>query len=164
MSDLSVLVSEGFASRVDNAKIVNREVSQTAEMALTTEQLMIAMRLVDEIIDCDARLYANLDAPRRAQLESAIADRAETLKAFLDSAHGEERRFRCLSERCRGMTWRQQGQRKTHDERFVGMRMMVRVHQHAAAQNCGVRWRSIQPAPARVAAAAGLDHVLHFEK
>ena len=45
-----------------------------------------------------------------------------------------------------------------------GFRMMVRVHQHAAARNCGVRWLGIQPAPARVAAAAGLDHVLHFEK
>ena len=45
-----------------------------------------------------------------------------------------------------------------------GFRMMVRVHQHAAAWNCGVRWLGIQPAPARVAAAAGLDHVLHFEK
>ena len=45
-----------------------------------------------------------------------------------------------------------------------GLRMMVRVHQHATAQNSGVRWRGIQPAPARVAAAAGLDHVLHFEK
>jgi anti-anti-sigma factor len=44
-----------------------------------------------------------------------------------------------------------------------GLRMMVRVHQHAVARNCGVRWRGMQPAPARVAAAAGLDHVLHFE-
>jgi anti-anti-sigma factor len=44
-----------------------------------------------------------------------------------------------------------------------GMRMMVRVHQYATAQNTGVRWRGIQPVPARSVAAAGLDHVLHFE-
>jgi len=45
-----------------------------------------------------------------------------------------------------------------------GMRMMIRVHEHATVHNCGVRWRGIQPAPARAVAAMGLDHVLHFDR
>jgi anti-anti-sigma factor len=45
-----------------------------------------------------------------------------------------------------------------------GMRMMIRVHEHATLHNSGVRWRGIQPAPARAVAAMGLDHVLHFDQ
>jgi anti-anti-sigma factor len=45
-----------------------------------------------------------------------------------------------------------------------GMRMMVRVHEHATIHNSGVRWRGIQPDPARAVAAMGLDHVLHFDQ
>ena len=44
-----------------------------------------------------------------------------------------------------------------------GVRMMIRVHEHATVHNSGVRWRGIQPEPARAVAALGLDHVLHFD-
>jgi hypothetical protein len=83
MSDFHVLVSDGFAPRVDIAGAVTSDPAQTT---LTTEQLMTAMGLVDEILDCDARLHAYLDGPQRPQLESALADRTEKLTAFLDSA------------------------------------------------------------------------------
>jgi hypothetical protein len=82
MSHFSVPASDGFPPRVDIAGVVTSDPAQT----LTTEQLMTAMGLVDEILDCDARLHAYLDGPRRPQLESALADRTEKLTAFLDSA------------------------------------------------------------------------------
>ena len=50
-----------------------------------TAQLMTAMRLVDEIIDCRAQLHANIHPQRRAQLESAINARAAEIKAYLDA-------------------------------------------------------------------------------
>ena len=71
-------------------------VSDPAQKTLTTEQLMTAMGLVDEILDCDARLHAYFDGPRRPQLESALADRTEKLTAFLDSAPRASQHLRTL--------------------------------------------------------------------
>jgi hypothetical protein len=82
MSDFPVFASEGLAARVDIARLATSDPAQT----LTTEQLRTAMGLVDEILHCDARLYACFGGPRRPQLESALADRTERLAAFLDAA------------------------------------------------------------------------------
>ena len=41
---------------------------------------METMALVDEILDCNARLYVTLDDQRRAQLRSARAARVDQIK------------------------------------------------------------------------------------
>jgi hypothetical protein len=92
MSDSYVLVPDGLAPRVDIARLETSDPAQT----LTTEQLMAAMGLVYEILDCDARLHAYFDGPRRAQLESALADRTEKLTAFLDAAPRPSQRLETL--------------------------------------------------------------------
>jgi hypothetical protein len=74
-------------SRNGLADVPRIEMSDPAQRPLTTEQLMTAMGLVDEILHCDAQINSNLDWSRRLQLESAVADRADLLRAFLDSAH-----------------------------------------------------------------------------
>ena len=194
MSDFHVLVSDGLATREDIAGVAIRD---PAQETLTTEQLMTAMGPVDEILDCDARLHAYFDGPRRPQFgvsprgshgEAHGIPRLRTpcVPAFAHTVNetpgssprpllielGGEidlRNAQALDDAlCEAID-------RTCAELLVdlstvpfidssGFRMMVRVHQHAAARNCGVRWLGIQPAPARVAAAAGLDHVLHFEK
>jgi hypothetical protein len=53
---------------------------------LTREQLVAALRLVDEMVDCDAQLHGNPAAPRRAALEAAIAVRAARLQRYVDAA------------------------------------------------------------------------------
>ena len=47
---------------------------------------MAALRMVDEMVDCDAQLHANPAAPRRAALEAAIAVRAARLQRYVDAA------------------------------------------------------------------------------
>lgn len=58
-------------------------------MPLTTEQQIATMGLVDEIIDCNAKLHGNLDDQRRAELRSMRAVRVERIKGyFRDSVNG----------------------------------------------------------------------------
>ena len=47
---------------------------------------------------------------------------------------------------------------------WCGLMMMVRVHRHATACDSVVKWRAIKHAPFRLAAATGLDQLLHFER
>jgi len=53
---------------------------------LSREQLVAALRLVDEMVDCDAQLHSHPAGPRRAALEAAIAVRAARLQHYVDAA------------------------------------------------------------------------------
>jgi nanoRNase/pAp phosphatase (c-di-AMP/oligoRNAs hydrolase) len=59
-------------------------------MPLTTEQLMETMALVDEILDCNARLYVTLDDQRRAQLRSSRAARVDQIKQVFEGGGRSE--------------------------------------------------------------------------
>src|SRR5215213_10137766 len=54
-------------------------------MMTPSPELRAALRLVDEMVDCNAQLHANLDGPRRADLEASIAERAAKIQWYLDA-------------------------------------------------------------------------------
>ena len=53
-------------------------------MPLNRDQLVEALGLVDEVIDCNAQLHGPVDGPRRAALESSMAARQEKIRSYLD--------------------------------------------------------------------------------
>ena len=55
-------------------------------MPLNREQLVEALGLVDEMIDCNAQLHGAVDAPRRAALESSMAARHARIRSYLDAS------------------------------------------------------------------------------
>jgi hypothetical protein len=57
-------------------------------MVVTNDQLRDALGLVDEMIDCNAQLHEDMDAQRRQSLEAAIAIRAATVRALIDTSEG----------------------------------------------------------------------------
>ena len=77
---------EGLSQReAFGVALLNSDVSERLAIPLRTEQLMAAMALIDEILVCNAQLHGRVGAERRAQLESAIAVRAEMIKRYLDA-------------------------------------------------------------------------------
>ena len=55
-------------------------------MPLSREELIAALGLVDQMIDCNAQIHANPDGPRRPALEAALAARAARLQCYVDAA------------------------------------------------------------------------------
>jgi len=55
-------------------------------MTSASPDLIAAMRLVDELIDCRAQLSVCTSISRRAELESAMRARADRIWAYLDDA------------------------------------------------------------------------------
>ena len=74
-----------FLARAFGVAVLNSDLSKRLAIPQRTEQLMAAMALIDEILVCKAQLHGTVGAERRAQLESAIAGRAEMIKRYLDA-------------------------------------------------------------------------------
>ena len=62
--------------------------STVAPMPLNRDQLVEALGLVDEVIDCNAQLHGPVDGPRRAALESSMAARQEKIRSYLGRVGG----------------------------------------------------------------------------
>jgi hypothetical protein len=60
--------------------------SNVASMPLNQEQLVEALGLVDEMIDCNAQLHGPVDGPRREALESSMAARQAKIRSYLDAS------------------------------------------------------------------------------
>jgi hypothetical protein len=52
-------------------------------MALNRKQLVAALVLVDQIVDCNAQLDGSIDGPRRVALESSMAARRAKLRSYM---------------------------------------------------------------------------------
>jgi hypothetical protein len=57
-----------------------------ASMPLNQEQLVEALGLVDEMIDCNAQLHGPVDGLRREALESSLAARQAKIRSYLDAS------------------------------------------------------------------------------
>jgi hypothetical protein len=55
-------------------------------MPLNPDQLVEALGLVDEMIDCNAQLRGPVDGPRREALESSMAARQAKIRSYLDAS------------------------------------------------------------------------------
>ena len=55
-------------------------------MPLNRDQLVEALGLVDEMIDCNAQLHGPVEGPRREALESSMAARQAKIRSYLDAS------------------------------------------------------------------------------